>query len=414
MKRAACTIVSLNFLPYARVLCESFLQHHPDCDFYILLVDRIPPDLDLSREPCRVLPVEDLNIPDFLSVAFKYDILELNTNVKPTFLKWLFAEGYDQVVYLDPDIFVYRRLNSVFESLNRSAVAITPHCLTPSERDAASEAVFLKGGVFNLGFIAVSKCEEAERFLGWWEQRCLDMAFNEPTKGTFVDQKWINLVPCFFEGVAILKNPGCNMACWNLQERELSLLEGELVVNGAAPLEFFHFSGISMDSGDKLSRRNSPFTLSSRPDIRPLYEQYRARLEDAGIREFKSRPYAFGSFENGQYINRLTRSLYAANLQAFKGENPFSSSSRFCHWARSMGLFGKGDSANAYNTETYAKADVRLRVLRMSFRLALRVLGADRYALLLKYLGWVSVPLNQNEIFPGHGKLREPKSRFDA
>ena len=83
MKRAACTIVSLNFLPYARVLCGSFHQHHPDCDFCILLVDRIPADLDLSREPCRVVPVEDLDIPDFLSVAFKYDILELNTNVNP-------------------------------------------------------------------------------------------------------------------------------------------------------------------------------------------------------------------------------------------------------------------------------------------------------------------------------------------
>ena len=110
------------------------------------------------------------------------------------------------------------------------------------------------------------------------------------------------------------------MAWWNLHERELSVRDGELVVNGSEPLEFFHFSGISMDSGDKLSRRNSPFTLSNRPDIRPLYEEYRARLEDAGIREFKSRRYAFGSFENGQYINRLTRSLYAANLQVFKGE----------------------------------------------------------------------------------------------
>ena len=32
-----------------------------------------------------------------------------------------------------------------------------------------------------------------------------------------------------------------------------------------------------------------------------------------------------------------------------------------------MGLLGKGDSANAYNAETYVKADVRLRVLRMLY-----------------------------------------------
>ncbi|MGA9426347.1 MAG: group 1 glycosyl transferase, partial [Terracidiphilus sp.] len=298
------------------------------------------------------------------------------------------------------DIFVYRRLNAVFEALDRSAIAITPHCLTPNEGDAGSETILLKGGVFNLGFVAVSKCEEAERFLNWWEQRCLDFGFNEPGKGTAFDQKWINLVPCFFERVAILKHPGCNVAWWNLYERELSLAGGELVVNGSVPLEFFHFSGISVDSGDKLSRRNSPFTLSNRPDIGPLYQQYRAGLEDAGVREFKTRPYAFGSFENGQYINRLTRSLYAANLQVFQGENPFSPSSRFYHWARSIGIFGTHDSANAFNSETYAKTDLRLRILRKLFRLALRVLGADRYTLLLKYLAWVSIPLNQHEIFP--------------
>src|ERR1017187_7472506 len=38
----------------------------------------------------------------------------------------------------------------------------------------------------------------------------------------FVDQKWINLAPCFFENVKILKQPGCNMAFWNLHERHLS------------------------------------------------------------------------------------------------------------------------------------------------------------------------------------------------
>jgi hypothetical protein len=403
MKRATCTIVSLNYFSYARVLCDSFLQHHPDCDFYVLLVDRIPLDLDLSREQCRVVPVEALGISDFRSIAFKYDILELNTNVKPTFLKWLFAQGYDQVVYLDPDIFVYRRLNSVFEALDRSTIVITPHCLSPIDRDVPSEAVLLKGGVFNLGFIAVSKCEEAGRFLDWWERRCLEFAFNEPSKGIFVDQKWINLVPCFFENVTVLKDPGCNMAWWNLHERELSLASGGLIVNGSTPLEFFHFSGISMDSGDKLSRRNSPYTLANRPDISSLYEEYRGRLTEAGIREFKARPYAFQRFDDGQYINRLTRSLYAANLQQYKGEDPFSSSSRFYRWARSAGLFSAGESASAYNSETYVKSDVRLRILRALFRLALRILGAERYTLLLKYLSWVSIPHNQTEIFPIQG-----------
>src|SRR5580658_1852094 len=129
MKRAACTIISLNYLPYARVLCASFLRHHPDSAFYVLLVDRIPPGLNLTNEAFQLELVEDLAIPDFPSMAFKYDVLELNTNVKPTFLKSLLAKGIDQLVYLDPDICVYQELRSVFGALSESSVVVTPHSL---------------------------------------------------------------------------------------------------------------------------------------------------------------------------------------------------------------------------------------------------------------------------------------------
>ncbi len=50
MIRAACTIVSLNYLPYARTLCDSFLSLHPDYQFFVLLVDRLNVKLNLPQE----------------------------------------------------------------------------------------------------------------------------------------------------------------------------------------------------------------------------------------------------------------------------------------------------------------------------------------------------------------------------
>jgi hypothetical protein len=398
MTQAACTIVSLNYLPYARVLCNSFLRHHPGWKFYVLLVDRLPKDIDLSQEEFEMVLVEDLGIPNFPSLAFKYDILELNTNVKPTFLKTLLARGIDQLVYLDPDIFVYRRLDSVIEAMADHAIVITPHVLSPISDDVQSEVVLLMGGVFNLGFVAVMKCAETERFLSWWEQRCFDFAYNEPRKGMFVDQKWINLVPCFFDSVKILKAPGCNMANWNLHERELSQ-EGDVwMVNRTSPLEFYHFSGVAVDSGEKLSRRKERFTLTNRPDLRTIYEDYRALLIQHGFREFQPIKYAFGAFDNGQYINRLTRSLYAANLDKFAGQDPFSGSSRVYAWAKFARLLSACDTANSYTSESYSKNDFRLRAMNAILRLALRILGADRYTVLMKYLGYVSILRNQRDV----------------
>ena len=401
MKRAACTIVSLNYLPYARVLCASYLHHHPDSAFYVLLVDRLADEMDLSGEDFELVLVEDLGIPDFRSLAFKYDVLELNTNVKPTFLKSILANGFDQVVYLDPDIFVYQKLQSVFSALDESSIVVTPHSLSPITDDVQSEVILLLGGVFNLGFVAVRKCEETDRFLSWWEQRCLSFAYNEPRKGMFVDQKWINLAPCFFEKVKILKVPGCNMAFWNLHERHLSFEGGMQIVNRTSVLEFFHFSGISVDGGDQLSRRKCPFNLANRADLRGIFEDYRARLIEEGHREFKVRKYAFGTFDNGQYINRLTRAMYAVNLDRFEGQDPFSCSSGFYAWAKSARLLSVRDTANSYSSETYPKADLRLRAIQFIFRIALRILGADRYTMLLKYLSYVSILRNQNEVFSG-------------
>src|SRR5581483_2809732 len=240
MTRAACTIVSLNYLHYARTLCDSYLEQHPDHAFYVLIVDRPSPEIDTSRERFRVIWVEELGIPDFLSVAFKFDILELNTNVKPTFLKSLLASGVDQLIYLDPDILICSSVDFIFDLLQSSSIVITPHTLSPNDAEPGNESILLYAGVYNLGFIALGRSEESLRFLTWWESRCLTEGFAERMSGLFVDQKWINLVPCYYDQVTILKHPGCNVAYWNLHERK-TLTDGRgLRVNGSVPLVFFH------------------------------------------------------------------------------------------------------------------------------------------------------------------------------
>ncbi len=398
MKQAACTIVSLNYLPYARVLAQSFITHHPGMEFYVLLVDRVPGDMDLAGEQFTVVCVEDLGIPEFKSIAFKYDILELNTNVKPTFLKYLLKQGIDQIVYLDPDILIYHKLDPVFDALQLHPIVLIPHCLSPAQDGGASDLILLGGGVFNLGFVGVSNTSEGERFLSWWEERCLHLAFNEPRAFMFVDQKWANLVPCYFESSAILRHEGCNVAYWNLHEREISQSKTNWVVNGQRPLIFYHFSGISVDGGDRISKFTDSVNLSNRPDLRPLFEEYRALLLSCGFRELNERPYAFGVFDNGQFINRLTRSLYAANIDEFRGEDPFSSASRFYAYAKSLGVFSRRESAKRYSSKSINAGDRRVRAVNLFLRLALRILGADRYTMLMKYLSWASILRNQRSV----------------
>src|SRR4029078_926725 len=85
----ACTIVANNYLAYARVLAESFLAQHPDGAFHVLIVDRRILGQSCEDEPFTCWFAEELGIPGFLHLAFRYSILELSTAVKPWFLRHL-------------------------------------------------------------------------------------------------------------------------------------------------------------------------------------------------------------------------------------------------------------------------------------------------------------------------------------
>ncbi len=399
MIRAACTIVSLNYLPYARTLCDSFLRFHPDYRFYVLLVDRLPDGFDVSHEKFELTLVEDLCIPNFESIAFKYGILELNTNVKPTFLKRILNQGVNQIIYFDPDILICSALDPVYEALATYSIVLTPHCTSPNEDGLYSETLLLGDGVFNLGFLALSRTAETERFLEWWERRCLALGYRERWAGLFVDQKWINLVPCYFDSVHVLKHPGCNVAYWNLHERRLEQNGTSWKVNGGVPLIFFHFSGISIEGGNRISKHTDQFDLTSRPDLVELFTDYRQRLVNNGIRNFTQFRYAFGHFDNGELVNKLQRAAFAANLATFVCASPFDSQGAFYRWSKGRHLQSTQESVERYSRKTYSKADGRIRLVNGMMRLALRLLGADRYTVLMRYLEFASVLRNQKDVF---------------
>jgi len=401
MRRAACTIVSLNYLPYARTLCNSFLEQHPELPFYVLIVDRPFPDIDLSQERFRPIWVEELGIPNFPAIAFKFDVLELNTNVKPTFLKHLLASEVDELIYFDPDILICSSISFIFDLLQSTSVVLTPHALSPNNAEPANELILLYSGVFNLGFIAVANTEESLRFLTWWEDRCLTEGFVERRSGLFVDQKWINLVPCYYDHVTILKHPGCNVAYWNLHERSIAKDGRGWTVSGSAPLVFYHFSGVSVDGGTMISKGYDQFTLESIPVLAALFDFYRTQLLQNGIRELGKHQYAFARYDNGRIVNKLHRALYAAHSKVFQEKgDPFQTSNEFYHWIKEQHLLGVQDSAGQYNRRTMNASDLKVRVVNSVLRLLLRFGGVDRYTVLMKYFGFISVLRNQNEIFP--------------
>lgn len=308
---AACTIVSKNYLPFARVLARSWKEHHPDAEMFVLLVDKVDGYFDPAQEPFRLLEMHELgNIPDLPSFAFKYTILELNTAVKPFFLEVLFERfGVERLLYLDPDIWVASHLEELLARLATASIVLTPHLTEPIDDDLhPSEMSILQAGAYNLGFIGLRKSPPATDLLRWWQQRMLERCVVDLPRGLFVDQKWIDLVPGLFEGVEVLHHRGYNTAYWNLHGRAVTA-SAPWAFNGE-PLRFFHFSGFDPNDLGRISKHQNRFTLGDLPALKGLFGLYRDRLLAEGYHEAKPWPYAYGRFDNGVAIPDVVRALY--------------------------------------------------------------------------------------------------------
>ena len=395
---AACTIISPNYLAYARTLADSYLAHHPGHRFFVLVVASLTGPAPFAAEPFETVLLSDLDIHNLRGIAMKYDILELNTNVKPSFMRHLIrSHRLDRLVYLDPDICVYAPLTPVFAALDSSDAVLTPHITAPIDDDKLpGEQTMLYNGTYNLGFIAVRNTPESDALLAWWERRCLTLGFSEGRTGLFGDQKWMNLAPGLFDRIAILRHPGCNMAYWNLHERTLTPDGHVAYTLNPTPytLHFFHFSGIVPSDPASLSKNTNRFTLADRPDLLDLFVSYKAAILANTGSPLESIPYGFDTLSDGTAITRLSRRIYAAHEPSFPGD-PFDASGQFAAFARATNLVA-GKSPPPKNTwQQFSGADRRVTMVHRLLRLALRILGPNRYELLMRYLAYITVLRNQ-------------------
>ncbi len=339
---AACTIISKNYVAFARVLARSFFEHHPQGRFFVLLVDRNEGYIDPEAEDFELLEIEQLdNVPELRSFIFKYTLLECNTAIKPFLLEHLFERhDLERLIYFDPDILITGSLDPLAELLERHSIVLTPHLDAPIEDGAwPGELAILQSGAYNLGFIALRRGDVTRRLLPWWQDRLYDQCLVRIEKGLFVDQKWIDLVPGMFSGSAgevyVLTNPGYNVAYWNLHGRTVTLDGDAPEVNGE-PLIFFHFSGVEPESLEQVSKHQDRFTLGGVGEAAELFRRYSELLIDAGYHEAKPWPYAYGRFDNGVPIPDMARSLYHAQSPARRARfgDPFTTGGEesFFHW----------------------------------------------------------------------------------
>jgi glycosyltransferase involved in cell wall biosynthesis len=310
---AACTIIAKNYLPMARTLAQSWNAAHPGSPFYVLLLDSPQGFFRPEEEPFETILVDKLDIPNLSGFLFKYSILEASTAVKPYLLDYIFrAYSVDKLLYLDPDILIFRPLEPLRERLETANILLTPHLCSPLPNDGRgqTEHDILQAGTYNLGFFGIRNSLESRRLLRWWSDKLYHDCIVSFPDNLFVDQRWMDMAPGLFDGVEIIRDPGFNAAYWNLHERSISVRQGnEVAVNGA-PLYFFHFSGFDPNRPWIVSKYQTRFDMSTIGDARKLYTHYQDLLIKNGWKETSGWNYGHNYFANGVRIPASARKYY--------------------------------------------------------------------------------------------------------
>lgn len=401
--KACFTIAASNYLPQAKVFALTAKNWNPDFDIFIVVADAHNKD-NLSNLPsfAKVVPFLELKTSSKKTNLFKYNVVEYCTSIKAECFQYFQAQGYKEIVYLDPDIAVYSSLDCTLPPAGKS-IALTPHILSLSQSHLCSKGLsdLLACGTYNLGFIALRITPTSSEFLRWWNDRLDADCFDDRRNGLFVDQKWIDLIPGLLKPeVEIVTHEGCNVAHWNIHERRIQISNSGYFIN-SVPLCFYHFSGFRPNfssntvTAAEASIRDDYFS----PEIRRIYEQYKA-IWSEGLDKTPIPKYRFSGFANGVPIQNEHRRIYR-RLTACQREiwdDPFSvGNGTFYDSLKKHRLLASGHEPGCRTQRPsieYAKNAKRVRALLW---LAFRLLGWEKYRRILS--GVVRITQSEEHVF---------------
>jgi Glycosyl transferases group 1/Glycosyltransferase Family 4 len=281
---AAGTVVTSDYLPWARVLARSFADHNPGAAFTVLVLDDPKPDHLRDDDSFELVGPQDVAIDPvtYRWMATIYDGFELSCALKPWLLRHLLVDA-DAALYLDSDILVCGSLEHIARRAHDNGLVLSPHRLEPPPADGLQpdEDTFLRLGQFNGGFLAVGP--DGGAFLDWWGQRlvhdCVHHGDADPLR--FVDQRWLDLTVNYFE-VDVLRDRGANVAYWNLDTRALEHGPDGYTVDGS-PLKFVHLSGFDPSEPGRLTKHPARVEANHSPALERICREYAAALIDAGV-----------------------------------------------------------------------------------------------------------------------------------
>lgn len=350
MKIAIYTSCALNYYAKAKALVQSAERNSPGTTVTLCLCDVLPGNIDPVADGFAACwtPADLGYDPGWI---FEHNIMELCTAVKGRALVELMKAqpDADLYVYLDPDVYIYNDLSAVLDYMGDASIGLVPHILAVERTDIGvrmTEMSVTEHGIYNLGHLFVRNDANGRALAAWWQERLDRYCFDDRQFGLFTDQRWMDLVPAVFDGVAILRQPNLDVASWNIAGRRLwtevpaghpadtPIDERQFRVDDY-PLLTYHFSGTGPTG---THRRVREIFDPSNPTSAEIERRYEAAIATNGQAVLAHVPPAYHLFDDGTPVLAEMRKLYRlyADLRA-EFPNPYQTTpagSSFLDWVK--------------------------------------------------------------------------------
>ncbi len=203
---------------------------------------------------------------------------------RPRAVLELFRRGFERVIFVGADMYFTGPFLDWLKCYHDTSAIVTPHILEPIEKDGfypTTRQIF-RTGHLNSDFVVWTDKSKVRQFLDWQAAELSKNCIGDIPNGFFYDQSLLSHLPYFVPDVQIMREPGYNVAYYNLTERKIGRdSSGRWTANGSL-LYCFHFTGFRPDyDPHTLSAYTNRPTLQTK-EIYELMQEFVRELESHG------------------------------------------------------------------------------------------------------------------------------------
>lgn len=291
------TPVTSSYLAMALTMARSVVKNDCDTVVKIILLDcssnNIASRKITSDDRISVESYDKYDKKLFERLRAYMNPFELSCAAKAICMNALInSREFEKIVFFDADIYCVSSLRKIWDSLDSSALLVSPHTVSPYPDDQyePDDSSAIMHGYINGGFFAVNTTDSNSCVaIRWLHETVIRRLFYIPEIGLYGEQTWISALPWYFPNtVSVLKWSSINIAYWNMYERDLTYDEAFFSKN--EKVIFFHMSGYDLSSPRALTKHKyRPVQEASQEAVCKLVSEYNSQFREV-MQDFNDIP----------------------------------------------------------------------------------------------------------------------------